>query len=336
MKKRIVLIALLAALLLLSACGEHQHQWRDATCTEPETCTECGETRGKALDHRWIAATCTEPEFCARCGETRGEPLGHDWKEATCTEPEICSRCGETRGEPLGHDWKEATCTEPEICSRCGETRGEPLGHDAAPADYWTPSVCTRCGEELEPALIPDFEFYGLNRNIIGLNETVDYKTICYDDPSYRTVGKLTFLSYETTPGNDELEALDGYEWRILTFEVKFDDENANEYGMSIGFSIEDYYDIRYHDDMADYSDETWDVYKVVYKGETYACRTRREGSFAGWKDKQNVYTGTFYVQVPVGYDGVVFGLRDRGVEWPDDAYVFDIDFSSSIYFRLK
>lgn len=88
----------------------------------PSPCTE----------HTWTEATCTEPEVCSTCGETNeGTELGHDWLEADCTKPKTCSRCGATEGEPLEHtpgEWEvatEATTTstgERVIrCSVCGE-----------------------------------------------------------------------------------------------------------------------------------------------------------------------------------------------------------------------
>lgn len=60
-------------LLSLSGCM-HLHTWVDATCTEPKTCSECGETEGEPLGHDWIPATYTEPKTCSRCGATEGEP----------------------------------------------------------------------------------------------------------------------------------------------------------------------------------------------------------------------------------------------------------------------
>ncbi|MBR2659222.1 hypothetical protein IKD60_00460 [Candidatus Saccharibacteria bacterium] len=81
--------------------AQHVHDWKDATCTEPRTCTSCGETEGEALGHDWADATCTEPKTCTRCGATEGEALGHDWAEATLTEPKTCTKCGATEGEPL-------------------------------------------------------------------------------------------------------------------------------------------------------------------------------------------------------------------------------------------
>lgn len=66
--------------VVLLACNSHSHIWKDATCLEPKTCSECGATEGEALGHDWKAATCTEAKTCSRCGATEGEALGHEWK----------------------------------------------------------------------------------------------------------------------------------------------------------------------------------------------------------------------------------------------------------------
>ncbi|MGX8692469.1 MAG: hypothetical protein ACSW8E_01760 [Clostridia bacterium] len=338
MKRKIVLLLLLPALLLLAACGRHEHQWEDATCTEPETCSICGETRGEALGHRWKRGGCTEPETCARCGETRGEAPGHDWLPATCTEPETCAVCGETRGEALGHDWQDPTCTEPETCARCGEIRGEALGHDASPADYWTASVCSRCGEELAPKLTPDFETYGLAAHLVELGKTYDYKTLCYENEAYSTVGKATFVQHDTTPGDgDTMPVRDGYVWHIVRVEVVFDDDNAYQYGMIPSACSESYYNIRERDDTGVYDDETGvESFTATWHGVAYDCRFFREYSYLGWSGHSNTYVSTFYVQLPEGYDGFVVGLRNYGVPWPDGAYTFDLDNTDTLYYRLS
>lgn len=79
------------------------HQWKEATCTTPETCARCGEKRGNPLEHTWIPADCTTPETCASCKVTRGSALGHSWgKWKTIKKPttkeggieqRICERC---------------------------------------------------------------------------------------------------------------------------------------------------------------------------------------------------------------------------------------------------
>lgn len=105
------------------------HDWTPATCTEPETCRICKETKGEALGHKWSPADCTTPETCSVCKLTRGEALEHKWSPADCTTPETCSRCKVTRGSALGHSWgdwkvvKKPTTKEggleQRICSRC-------------------------------------------------------------------------------------------------------------------------------------------------------------------------------------------------------------------------
>lgn len=97
---KLSLLPCICLILLLAACG-HEHVWRDATCTDPAICEECGETKGDPLGHTWVEATCTDPKTCSVCGETEGEALGHDWQPATHESPETCSRCGETRGDVL-------------------------------------------------------------------------------------------------------------------------------------------------------------------------------------------------------------------------------------------
>ena len=41
-----------------SACG-CSHEWQEATCTEPKTCSRCGETEGEALGHDYVDGYCT-------------------------------------------------------------------------------------------------------------------------------------------------------------------------------------------------------------------------------------------------------------------------------------
>ena len=86
------------------------------------------------LGHDFGEATCSEPATCSRCGETTGETLAHTWADATCTTPKTCTVCGETEGELLEHagEWvivKEAQIGEAGlkqlICTVCGEVIAE-------------------------------------------------------------------------------------------------------------------------------------------------------------------------------------------------------------------
>ena len=129
MKKRFFLLFLLLfALVTFSSCS-CEHEWTEANCTTPKTCSLCKETEGEALGHSWNDATCTAPKTCSVCGATEGDKLGHTWNEATCTAPKTCSVCGATEGDKLEHTWNEATCAAPKTCSVCGATEGEKLEH---------------------------------------------------------------------------------------------------------------------------------------------------------------------------------------------------------------
>lgn len=113
MKKLICLLLTTAMVVIATACA-HEHEYAEATCDKPKTCTICGATEGKALGHKFEDATCDKPKTCTVCGATEGEALGHQFEEATCDKPKTCKLCGLTEGEALGHS------TEFGNCDRCG------------------------------------------------------------------------------------------------------------------------------------------------------------------------------------------------------------------------
>lgn len=55
--------------LQAASITSHEHEWKDATCTEPKTCTVCGETEGKPLGHDYSKASFFKRGVCARCGD---------------------------------------------------------------------------------------------------------------------------------------------------------------------------------------------------------------------------------------------------------------------------
>lgn len=68
-----------------------QHEYNDATCSQPKTCKHCGKTEGKATGHRWTAATCEAPKTCTACGATEGDADAdaHSFVEGVCT---VCGK----------------------------------------------------------------------------------------------------------------------------------------------------------------------------------------------------------------------------------------------------
>ena len=161
MKKLLMIALTLAMLLALAGCA-CEHEWADADCVTPKTCTKCEEIEGAPLGHTWSAATCIDPKTCEECGATEGEAKGHTWAEATCTEPNICSVCGETDGEALGHAWVDATEFAPKTCSACGVTEGDPLPMVRHDLGTTYEAMATTMNTALD-ILGYEMEFYGID-----------------------------------------------------------------------------------------------------------------------------------------------------------------------------
>lgn len=144
MKKIIILLLSIAVGICLVGCC-FSHEWVDATCTTPKTCSKCGKTEGAVSSHTWNAATCTTLKTCSICAATEGEYLPHNWLDATCTKSKTCSICGVAEGDTLPHTWVDATCTVPKTCSNCSTTEGEAPGHTA---NEWSMTQAPTCTEE--------------------------------------------------------------------------------------------------------------------------------------------------------------------------------------------
>lgn len=61
----------------------HTHTFSVATCTMPRECS-CGVTEGEALGHEWVEATCKEPKTCSACKKTEGNVVNHVVSGTAC------------------------------------------------------------------------------------------------------------------------------------------------------------------------------------------------------------------------------------------------------------
>lgn len=148
----------------------HDHEWEEATCTEPARCKLCGKTKGAAFGHKvdkWETvkeAACQDEGIqegsCIRCGEIQQKSiakLGHRWgawntvaeptcdvngrKERTCT---VCGAVDKQSITCLGHAWVEGDIviearydskgSKVYTCSRCGKV--EEHEYEASPEEY--------------------------------------------------------------------------------------------------------------------------------------------------------------------------------------------------------
>ena len=118
--KRIFSLLIIALMLTGCSC---RHEWNDASCDLPKTCSLCAETEGNALGHSWQDAACETPKTCAVCKLTEGEALGHDWQDATCEKEGMCTRCEAVRSSALGHrygTWEYDGEVFVHTCQTCG------------------------------------------------------------------------------------------------------------------------------------------------------------------------------------------------------------------------
>lgn len=68
---------LLMGLLMGCQCS---HQWKEADCVTPKTCSKCDLAEGEALSHQWQDASCMQAKTCSLCGEEEGNILAHDYQ----------------------------------------------------------------------------------------------------------------------------------------------------------------------------------------------------------------------------------------------------------------
>ncbi len=171
------------------------------------------------------------------------------------------------------------------------------------------------------------------------------YATATSDDPSMLTTGEATVTSYEIFDSADGYPATEGYEWRVVKMEVRFYDENTSKYGCQTSATFDDYYNSKLHSDTFKQEDKTDQYtlysYHIIHEGQETEGFCYFSASWGDW------YTGEAgndeiirYIQwdflVPVGYDGSVACLRDARTQWPDGAYITDLNPADFLLFRAN
>ena len=106
MKKSLLMLCLgLSTMLVFAGCNQlsdaSNEEIQDVVSDEDFNAENEEETVIECTEHQWIDATCTEPKTCSICGITEGEPLGHDFAPATVDSAKKCKICGVEEGEPV-------------------------------------------------------------------------------------------------------------------------------------------------------------------------------------------------------------------------------------------
>ena len=91
MKRSITFFIFLTIWLLLLTGCECKHEWADATCETPKTCSLCSVTEGTATGHDWAFATCEKPKTCSICNATEGVVADHDYSKKVISDEYLCA-----------------------------------------------------------------------------------------------------------------------------------------------------------------------------------------------------------------------------------------------------
>lgn len=147
-KTRIIIISLIVAVLVgIGAYNEFKgtddsSSFSNNSTSDIEVVSKANSSSEPSCEHEWTEATCITPKTCSKCGKTVGTSLGHDYKGMTCTTDGKCTRCGDIQ-KTTGHSWLDADCEKPKTCRICEKTEGKALGHTT------DVGICERCGKDL-------------------------------------------------------------------------------------------------------------------------------------------------------------------------------------------
>ncbi len=223
----------------------------------------------------------------------------HEWAEATYKAPATCSLCGKTKGEAIPHDheWLDATYESPSTCALCEATEGEPL--------------------------TPDYEKYGLTPPL-KVGGTYEFNSVSYDKKT-PIKGQTTLVSYEITEEAGKLTFKEGYECHSATFHTLFDAATIQNYGAWVNPSISNYYNLALFDDasnqLADGSYES----RVLINGVETPVYLDLKNDHVNNADGSGVIRLSIYLQLPIGYDGMVCGVANPAAVIEDGKTIFDV-----------
>ena len=161
MKKTLTFAILLFAFcIFLTACGNKCEHTYDNACDV--TCNECGEER--TVTHDFADADCLNPKTCTVCGATDGEPLGHapENDDNDCSTALNCGVCGKEILAAGEHspEKDDGNCTTEQKCTVCGQVAvAAKEAHSDTDHDY----LCDNAGCQVTVGNPPKDESDGID-----------------------------------------------------------------------------------------------------------------------------------------------------------------------------
>ena len=183
----------------------------------------------KGCEHDWLDATCTEPKTCNICAEIEGEPLGHKeetiaGKAATCTEAGLtdgkkCSACDKVllaqEAIPAkGHKDEDANYVcdvcEAELCTAHipadAVKENEVAPTCSAEGSYELVVKCSTCNEELSRETVTVDKLAHIEGEAVRENEVAP---TCSAEGSYELVVKCSTCNEELSRETVAVDKLD-------------------------------------------------------------------------------------------------------------------------------
>lgn len=185
------------------------------------------------MGHSWKAADCENPETCMDCGATRGEALGHTWQAASCIAPAVCSVCSATGEEALGHTLSAPNFQAPACCLVCGHSEGDVLTPKFA--EYPIQIITPQMGQEF----FYETGCYTPGYTTVGTLWWEDHQVFAGDETHetlegyewHRVTLKITFYDRNAYKfGFIVQPALDDYYWYAAETENGYDDRFTVNY----------------------------------------------------------------------------------------------------------
>lgn len=191
-------------------------------------------------------------------------------------------------------------------------------------------------------AAVSDLELHNISPNL-ELGKEVDYKTACKIDTTQTTVGKLkiseqNIYKFGDALPNENLQPLEEYEWIEVKAETVFADQNAMDYGVNRASCVSNYYDLEYYELRVAEAENGFTKFSVKVGDKAYNdCLYIKTIDNQGWNtDLQSICNYTWYLRVPVGYDGMVIVFFNGGLDWQDGQYIYEVLDTDARVYRVR
>ena len=190
--------------------------------------------------------------------------------------------------------------------------------------------------------VVPDFVAHDIAINL-SLGKEADYTTVCKNDATKTTVGKVKVTSQKTYKFGDalpdeRLKEQEEYEWIEVKVETVFEDDNAKDFGVDRASCVSNYYDLKYYELRIQEAENGFTSFSVKVGDKAYNdCLYIKDIDNIGWTtDLQSLCNYTWYFKVPEKYDGMTIVFFNAGINWEDGKYIYEVLDKDALVYRVE